>query len=253
MNVLHVGFTRTVAPIKGGCLFISDEVPKFARAKVFDPLVHSFNPLRGITYKKAREIADILYTVSPQGENTLTVRNGKRSLLKMLMDGPERLDKLPRDFGNTETGPLEALATVDDLLISPILRRVLCNPAEDDNRFSFGLKTPILARINRAELGDFDALVLGLLLMAHFEGQIIVPDFGFYGRDCHVSLIREKRLIAGVNFLGEFPVKLRQAVLLIEDKVPSGATLEDAQTLARYERLVDGTTGFNDFVAAAIG
>ena len=47
---------------------------------------HSFNPLTNIDYKKAREIADILYTVSPQGENTLTVRNGKRALLKMLLE-----------------------------------------------------------------------------------------------------------------------------------------------------------------------
>jgi hypothetical protein len=51
---------------------------------VFDPLKRSFNPLDDLTYRKAREIADILYTVSPQGENTLTVRNGKRALLKML-------------------------------------------------------------------------------------------------------------------------------------------------------------------------
>jgi hypothetical protein len=92
---------------------------------VFDPLKHSFNPLQDLTYKKAREIADILYTVSPQGENTLTVRNGKRALLKMLMDGPKALDKLPRDYGKTEVGPSEALATVDDILVSPVLRRVL--------------------------------------------------------------------------------------------------------------------------------
>jgi hypothetical protein len=56
-----------------------------------------------------------------------------------------------------------------------------------------------MARINRAELGDFDALVLGLLLMGHFKGQLVVPDLGFYGRDAHVSLVREERLIGGVN------------------------------------------------------
>jgi hypothetical protein len=83
-------------------------VPDVPRARVFDPLKHSFNPLKNITYRKAREIADILYTVSPQGENTLTVRNGKRALLKMLLDGPAALDKLPRDYGKTEVGPLEA-------------------------------------------------------------------------------------------------------------------------------------------------
>jgi hypothetical protein len=53
-----------------------------------------------------------------------------------------------------------------------------------------------LARINHAELGRFDALVLGLLLIAQFKGQLVIPSFGFYGRDAHVNLIEEGRLIA---------------------------------------------------------
>jgi hypothetical protein len=40
--------------------------------------------------------------------------------------------------------------------------------------------------------------------------------------------------------------------LLIPDKEGSGATVEDAEELARYERLPRGTNGFNDFVARAI-
>ena len=43
----------------------------------------------------------------------------------------------------------------------------------------------ILARLNRAELGEFDALVLGLFLMAHCPGHLVIPDFGFYGREVH--------------------------------------------------------------------
>lgn len=249
MNKLFVGFSKEVELPKSGYLFISDEVPEVKRARIFDPMLHSFNPLANISYKKAREITDILYTVSPQGENTLTVRNGKRALLKMLLDGPERLDKLPTNFSKTETGPLEAVATVDDILISPVLRRVLCNPTN----FSVNPNSKILARIDRAELGDFDATVLGLLLMAHYKGQVVIPDFGFYGRDCHVSLIREERLIAGCNFLGELPPKLRQAALLIDDKVPRGTTGEDAETLAQYKGLLPRTVAFNDFVQGAIG
>jgi hypothetical protein len=130
------------------------------------------------------------------------------------------------------------------------MRTVLCSGSD----FAFtGKNTKVFARINRAELGEFDALVLGLFLMAHFKGQIIVPDFGFYGREAHVSLIREGRLIAGVNSLSELPVKLRQSVLLIEDKVASGTTLEDAEMLAEYARLARGTNGFNEFVQDAIG
>jgi hypothetical protein len=166
----------------------------------------------------------------------------------MLLDGPKALDKLPRNCGKADVGPLEALATVDDILVFPVLRRVLCNPTN----FSFNPNSKILARIDRAELGDFDALVLGLLLMAHFKGQLVIPDFGFYGCELHQADIREGRLIAGVNFLGELPVKLRQAALLIDDKVPSGTTMEDAETIAQYAELVPGTIGFTDFTQGAM-
>jgi hypothetical protein len=46
-------------------IYIADDVPEISRARVFDPLKHSFNPLKDIRHRKAREIADILYTVSP--------------------------------------------------------------------------------------------------------------------------------------------------------------------------------------------
>jgi hypothetical protein len=68
-----------------------------------------------------------------------------------------------------------------------------------------------------------------------------VPDFGFYGRDLHQSYIRDGRLIAGINHLAELPPKLRQAALLIDDKVPSGTPAEDAATLAQYARLIPDT------------
>jgi hypothetical protein len=91
MNKLYVGFTKTIDLPKGGFLFIDDEVPEmpgWRRPRLFDPHKHSFNPLKDIDYKKAREIAEVLYTISPQGENTLTVRNGKRTLLKALLVAP---------------------------------------------------------------------------------------------------------------------------------------------------------------------
>ena len=252
LNKLYVGFSKQVELPKGGCLFISDEIPDVPRARIFDPLKHSFNPLQHLEYRKAREIADILYTVAPQGENTLTVRNGKRALLRLLMESPARLDKVKAPRGldkKEEEAASEALAAIGDVLVSPVLKRVLCNATN----FSFNPRSTILARINRAELGDFDALVLGLFLMAHFKGQLVVPDFGFYGREGHTKLIRESRLIAGVNVLAELPPKLRQSVLLIKDKAASGATMEDAEALAEYSGFVRGTTGFGDYVAEAVG
>src|ERR1043165_8013095 len=70
MNQLHVGFKRTIKLPKGSFLFIDDEVAKHPKAKVFDPLHHSFIPLKNIDKKTARDLAHVLYTVSPQGENT---------------------------------------------------------------------------------------------------------------------------------------------------------------------------------------
>ena len=105
---------------------------------------------------------------------------------------------------------------------------------------------------DRAELRDFDALLLGLFLTAHYKGQVVVPDFGFYGREMHTSLIRQERLIAGIDTLQELSPKLRQAVLLIEDKVGSGTTFDDGETLAQYAGLVRGRNNYNDFVEASM-
>jgi len=248
-NVLHVGFNSVIEWPPGGYLSIADRVPKKLPKRrhpkevvqVFDPKIHSFNPLAGMDYKKARELAELLYTISPQGENTLTVRNGKRSLLKALLKA-KRLDGVKGDE--------EVSALIDDILVSPILRRVLCSPTN----FSFKTNYVTLARIDRNELGEFDALVLGLLLMSHYKGQLIVPDFGFYGRDIHSRLVREERLIAGVNHLGELPEKLRRTALLIEEKIPSGTTVEDAEELAKYVRpaLGKNSNKYLDFIERAI-
>lgn len=156
---------------------------------------------------------------------------------------------LPAPSAKDDAG-LEARAAISDILISPVLRKALCNASPP--AFSFNTRSVILAPINRAELGEFDALVLGLLLMSHFKGQVVVPDFGFYDREAHVSLIREERLIAGVNYFGELSPKLRQGVLLIEDKVGSGTTYEDAETLAKYAGLRPDPTrqhnSYNEFI-----
>ena len=94
---------------------IDDEVRDIPRSRVFDPMKHSFNPLKGIEYKRARELAELFYTISPQGDNTLTVRNGKRAMLRALMKA-DRLDHVKGDE--------EVSALIDDLLVSPVLRRV---------------------------------------------------------------------------------------------------------------------------------
>jgi hypothetical protein len=58
----------------------------------------------------------------------------------------------------------------------------------------------------------------------------------------HIGLIRQNRLIAGVNFMDELTPNLRNGVLLIKDKEGSGTTYDDAVELAKYERLTPHTT-----------
>jgi hypothetical protein len=64
--------------------------------------------------------------------------------------------------------------------------------------------------------------------------------------------MRPRIWVAGVNFLSELPMKLRQGVMLIEDKAPSGTTMEDAETIAQYAGHVPGTVGFTGFIQDAM-
>lgn len=197
----------------------------FPKAKPFDISQHSFNPLRGMDYKRARDFAALIYALSPQGADTLTVRNGKRALVRLLLENPAYLDELPKGSDDAST---EARGMVEELLVSPVLERVLCRPT------NFSFKGSVVARINRAALGEFDALILGNLLLGQHKGQAIVPDFGFYGREFHVSLIRQNRLICGLNSLSEITDTLQQAVLGIQGKTVYRTTREDAKRLIDY-------------------
>lgn len=252
MNYLLLGTAdhteRLLALTRPGFLLIDDGpiadafLDAFPHAKLFDISQHSFNPLRGMDYKRARDFSQILYTASPEGRDTLTVRNGKRALARLVLAQSTRLDRIRSD----DEKDADALAAIDDVLFSPVMREVLCNPT------NFSFKGSVVARITRAELGDFDAFVLACLLIGQHKGQIIIPDFGFYGRPLHTSLIRQNRLTAGVNFLSELEPKLRQNVLLIKDKTGSGCTYEDAETLASYSSLVPGTTAHTEYVQGLV-
>lgn len=233
MNKLVIGLSDKTPELrtKPGFLLIDDGpiadvfLSRFKRARLFDPHQHSFDPLKDITPRKAQDFADLVYP----DKDLMTYRDGKSALVRMLL-GADSLDDLPVI---KHKGYEDARQTMDDLLLSPILKSVLCRPL---NQYSFKRGSSIVARVNRAELGDRDAYILGALLIAQFKGQIIVPDFGFYARDFHASLIRENRLIAGVHTLSQLDGKLRDMCLLM-DKVGMGCTFEDAEMLAKYEGL----------------
>jgi hypothetical protein len=65
----------------------------------------------------------------------------------------------------------------------------------------------------------------------------VIPSFNFNGRDAHVNLIEEGRLIAGGQYIG-------RAVALDATKHPLGSreggkrrNIDDAEELAKYERV----------------
>ncbi|MGA8902705.1 hypothetical protein [Bradyrhizobium sp.] len=220
MNQLNVGLKRTLRPQ--------------GRA------IHSFNPLKEIDKRKAQELAELVYTIYPEGQQTLTVRKGKWELAPALL-AAKSLDQVQ--------GSEEVNGVMGDLLFNPLVRNCLCGKKQ----FVFDERRVILARLNRKDIGEKAALTIGLFLIGQYGGQLVIPDFGFYGRDVHSNLIRENRLIAGVNFLDELTPKLRQSVLLIPQKIGCGATFDDAEALVSYAKLLRGTNEYNDFVHAAMG
>ncbi len=253
-NRIYIGTQTQIEFPKGGFLYISDEVPDIPRARIFDPTQHSFNPLQNLNYRKLCTIVEVFDTLFPRGDGTLTKDTGLDFIGERLAEGPQSLDTLipPPDRKST-TGHVWAYGKTQRIMRSPVLKGMLCKPTN----FSFNPRSVILARVNRAELGDFDALAIGQFLIGHYLGQIVLPDGGFYLRDSHVSLIRENRLIAATRFLDELPKLLQRAVLLIGDKVVEGALYDDAVLLAKHAGLHPDPTrednSFNKFVEEAQG
>lgn len=250
MNRLFLGLKRDVKPPKkGGYLLIHDEVRATRGAKVFDPMKHSFNPLEKLNYRKSCDLIDTFDALFTRGESTLTKDTGLDFIAEQLDGKTDTLETLILEPDKkSSTGHVWAYGKVRRLLRSPLLSRMLCSPTN----FSFNPRSVIFARVNRAELGEFDALAVGLFLIGQYGGQVVLPDAGFYLRQSHTTLLRQGRLIAGVNTLSELPPKLLQAALLVPDKVGSGTTHEDAEVLAQYKGYARGTQGFTDEVSAAM-
>jgi len=242
MNGLYVGLTAKIVQPAGGFLYIDDEVPSRPRSRVFDPTLHSFNPLKGIEYKAARELVTNILTAYPFGTATLTYERKQDQLLDAFTT-----TKKHKTLRNISVGQ-DAKITLDNLLRSPVLNRVLCEPTN----FSFNKNTKIYARLNRAELGDFDAFVIGQFLIAQFQGQIILPDARFYLKDSHISLVREKRLIASVIKLDHLPPLIKDT-LLLGDVYAATTTAPDAHEIAQYQtHFRPSQNGYNDFIADCI-
>lgn len=250
MNVLLVGRDKTplldhlptsYLLIDDGPLIDAITIPAHRKVTYFDVHKHSFDILKRIDYPTACNISDTLCAAFPGGQNTLTKESANIQILDALLSKPKHLSTL------LPTGKQYAYAQlmIDRILLSPVLRNVLTKPT------NFSFEGILLVRLNRAELGDFDCFLLANLLIGQYKGHVIIPDFGFYACPFHVSLRLQNRLIAGVNYLDEAPA-FREQLLLIDHKIASHCTAQDAETLAQYTGLLPDTNAYNDFIARSI-
>jgi hypothetical protein len=185
MNLLQIGLTAKDFSYPLGSLVITDEPISDPAAKYFDLGKHGLNTLP-LPYREARELAAALFP----DKDLMTYRNGRRALTRLVTKaGSLAAIKYGRNDDDEE-----AKGVVDDVLLSPLLHKMLSKPIP---RWLLSGST-IVACLDRKEIGDDDAKVITNILISKFNGQIVVPDFGFYGRDHHAALIREERLIAGV-------------------------------------------------------
>ncbi len=267
MNALVIGTTDKtksfidLAP-KSGFLWVHDDFEYPLAHDVLD-VSYRFNILRAATDhdRFARDFISILDNIFPYGATTLTrgtenylLLNCLRLLLlddratlldiqKVIKDKAYRTSLKDRcddpvikdNWAFIETWDAKdyrpLLQKISGLLASPLIRSVLCAPK---TTFEIDPSRRTILKLDRAAIGDFAAFLIGSLLIGQYKGQVVVPDFGFYGREMHTALVREERLIAGANALGEFPVKLRQALLGIKTKIAYRVTAEDAASLLPY-------------------
>jgi hypothetical protein len=253
MNALIVGTNKdpildhlpdTFLLIDDGPLIDAINIPPRRAVTIFDPAIHSFDPLKGMTYRRARDFIAVLDAVFPEGESTLTRKNANFVMLDALLKKPKRLDALIP--AKADSAYVDARQKIQTLLFSPILKNVLTRPT------NISFKGIVLAKLNRAEHGDFDCFVLANLLIAQYKASVVIPDFGFYACPPHHDLLRQGRLIAGINSFDEVP-SFKQTLLLLQNKTASRCSADDAKQLALYEGLLPGTNAYNDFIANCIG
>jgi hypothetical protein len=246
---LYIGLSRKIDPPPGGFLFIHDALPRIdhRRPLTFDPRRHSFNPFPDCSYLSAVYFIEVLDALFPRGGSTLTKDMGLDLILTTLLSSrsPSLRTLLPKPNKLSSPGHLWAYSKLQRIFLSPILSRVF-DPSR--HQFTFHPHRPILARIDKQDLGDFDAKFIALMLIAYYKGQLVIPDYADYALDSHIRLIQQKRLIAGINHFAELPTRLRAAMMLIPDKTPAGALYDDAALLAKFAHLrPDPTRTDNDY------
>jgi hypothetical protein len=253
MNALLLGVgdktKQILERLQPPCLLIDDgpiiDAIKPRKSFVyFDVHEHSVDVLNGMNYRRARDFLSLLNVAFPEGENTLTRKNANFLILEALLDQPKDLKTLVAP--TKDPASVEACQKIQTLLLSPILKNVLTKQANIE------LNTTVLVRLDKKRVPQFDALVVAHLLIMLYRHQVVITDFGHYGRDYLTSLIREERLICGVRSLSQLSDELRDEVLLMDDKEGYRCTVEDAEALAGFTGWAPHSNGYNDFIEKLI-
>jgi len=201
----------------------------------------------------------------PEGETTLARANANLLLansLRVLLDTPNTtllsLLKLLSDQSyrseclNNCTDPVvlanwdtirgweraqyqAALATlqskVGKLLMSPTLRNIF---GQQFSTFSLSAPKIVIAKLDRAKLGDLTTYLLGSLLIARSVNHTYVHQLGFFSSDHLAAHITRGNFTVTVDFLDQLTPKLRQTVLQFDQKYVFKTNRDDAQELAFY-------------------
>jgi hypothetical protein len=234
------------------------------RALYFDPTDYRYpvglNVLesgRGHQQQTVELLSAWLDLLSPGGESTLTRLYAKPllqaalrlllehqdstllQLLKLLSDNKYRQSLLTdrtdpvvrqtidamdeREYANSVAFLLSNFRT---LFMNPLVRNIVGQTSSTINQADI-----IIANLDRATLGDDTAKLLGILLMVHSRGQVLITDYGSFKAPLPLS---QERFTISLNYLSELPASLQQAVLGIDDKYVLKTTLQDAEELKDY-------------------
>ncbi len=111
-------------------------------------------------YRLAREFLAVMDAIFPESVDTLTRKNSNFVLLETLLDHKSGYLNTLLEPDRKDAAQQDAYQKIATLLLSPVLRSVLCRPT------NFSLRSIVIARLDRAKLGDFDAFVLASLLIS---------------------------------------------------------------------------------------
>jgi hypothetical protein len=123
------------------------------------------------------------------------------------------------------------LNKIGTLLMSPAIRNIV---GQVRSTFSWTKKPIIIANLDRSEIGDLTARLVGGLLIARSAGHVYVNDFPFFASDHFVSLFPQERFSVSLSYLDEVSTKLQQSLLAIEDKIVLRTSPSDAERLMFY-------------------